>query len=265
MSTEIPPFWQQQAELLDLQADQHLQTRARPPLDHRFMTYCVKQEGDASELILHLEIESHVWKLIRREGVGISWEIYSPDHVISYTTNSQIENRLDREILDFRARLLASEQWEEKITQRLSLLRRQLWQWPAQQILKLYWIEWEGFKQREERGWATSITPDAEGFVTLWQGSMSIAIQLDQTHHFIKRYQFHRLKDLPQELIVQRHLTIRGLIWQKQLYAEVPGEILRIPIGLEPIHWIVNAFKSTSTVSADPFDLEEASMFFMQV
>ncbi len=242
MTDEFPSFWQQQADMLELQAEQHLQAQSLPPLDFRFMTYCIKQQGDSSERILHLDIEGHSWTLIRREGVGISWEIQSPDQLIRYATHSQIENRLDREILDYRARLLASEQWEEKINLRLSKLKQKTWKWPTRQFLKLYYIEWEGFKQREEKGWTHSITPDPEGFVLIHQGPNMIGIHLDKTHHFVKRYQFDSLQSLPQDLIVQRQLKIQGLSWHHTLYLEDPGQTLEIPIGYEPRDWIMKCF-----------------------
>lgn len=247
MTDEFPSFWQQQADMLDLQVEQQLQAQSLPPLELRFMTYCIKQEGTSSERILKLDIEGHQWTLIRREGVGVSWEIHSPDQLIRYATHSQIENRLDREILDYRARLLASEQWEEKISQRLSHLKRQLWKWPTRKILNLYYIEWEGFRQREEKGWSHSIRPDQEGFTVIHQQSSTIGIQLDKTNHFVKRYQFDSLQSLPQELMVQRLLKVRGVSWQHNLYLEAPDQTLEIPIGYEPMNWILECFATQNS------------------
>ncbi len=244
MANDIPQFWSEEAELLDLQAQQY-QVSAIPEIKLRFMTYCTEITGNAYEQTLQLHIDGLEWRLLRREYGGISWEIYSPDGVVAYSTNSQIENRLDREILDYRARLLASEDWENTINQRLSRLRNQLWKWPQGQTLTLYWLEWEGFK-KDEAGWTSCYTPDAEGFVRVWQGSEAVGILLERTLYFIKRYTFDQLKDLPQELKIQRQLQLKGIERQGHLYVEVPDAILTLAIGLEPLPWVVEAFKTNS-------------------
>ncbi len=241
MSSELPDFWKEQAELLEIQAQQ-FQVQGLPEIDLRFMSHCNRIEGDTTEQTLFLQIEGDQWRLIRRAGAGVSWEIHSPDQVIAFTSESQVENRLDREILDYRARLLTHQHIEQRIKQRIAELSQQLWTWPSQRLLTLYFIEWEGFK-KDESGWTHTLVPDEEGFVTVWQGSLAVGILLSGTTHFIKRYQFRQVKELSQEFKVQRNLTIPDLTLRGPFYVEAPGEALVIPIGVEPVSWIIETFK----------------------
>ncbi len=241
MQAEIPEYWQREVDLLEQLAQNYANTHSIPALDLRFMAHCVGYEQGSSEEFFFLKIEDHLWTLIRRDLVGISWEIQSPDKVIVHATNSQVEDRLDREVLDFKARLLTSQKWHEEI----ALLRTQGWTWPAGQTLKLYRVEWEGFR-KDEIAWAADLTPDEEGFISLWQEDAWIGVRLLETRHCLTRRMFDRLADLPPQLKRPRSKTLRGIGMRGQLIIEEVGQELIVPLGDEPVPWVKDRLKQQS-------------------
>lgn len=198
----------------------------------------------------------HFWHVTRPLGPGAGSTRAALRSVLLRCIAEERELRREqqaehaRQEADRQARVAEHERCTAHLTRILAAAQRDLWPWPAHQVLTLYLWSWYVGGDTWETGWSTSDQLDPLGYAEFYSEATLQTLRLDVLAHrpVIERRSFRATDDLPSALRERVRIEVPG-IWldlTHEQYRAYPDAAMWHDVGVVPCAWVRAQFTTES-------------------